>query len=317
MTKTFDTEEIMLRFDRYQARVAPAGAALRGLAWRDRQGRSTDLIWGYSGQQSKRAGQGDVLMPFPSRLRDGRYRFGDRELQLECNDKEGHSAIHGFLRAKRWDIVESRPTVARFETRIRPGERPGYPFSLFVTLSYELSPEGLTCRFAARNEGSDPAPFGAGFHPYFTVGASRVDHCEARIPAARIIELGPGFVPTGRILPVRDAGVDFRAFQPVGPRRLNHCFAELLRDPDGMARAYLRNPATGFEACVWMDQSFRYIVAYTGDAIEPPWKRQSLAIEPMTCATDAFNRPELGLITLRPDERCQGSFGISALSRMP
>ena len=38
-----------------------------------------------------------MLIPFPGRITDGRYTFDGRSLQLECNDKEGPNAIHGFV----------------------------------------------------------------------------------------------------------------------------------------------------------------------------------------------------------------------------
>ncbi|ALA60746.1 hypothetical protein NITMOv2_4371 [Nitrospira moscoviensis] len=58
-----------------------------------------------------------------------------------------------------------------------------------------------------------------------------------------------------------------------------------------------------------MDQSFSAIVVYTGDAI-PRAARQALAIEPMTCASDAFNHPEWGLTRLQPDETFTGLYAI-------
>jgi aldose 1-epimerase len=60
-----------------------------------------------------------------------------------------------------------------------------------------------------------------------------------------------------------------------------------------------------------MDRSFDAIVVYTGDAIaEAP--RRALAIEPMTCASDAFNYPEWGLKRLIPGATFSGRYGVSA-----
>ena len=144
------------------------------------------------------------------------------------------------------------------------------------------------------------------------MGAASVDLCEARIPATRIIELGQGFVPTGRILSARDAGVDFTEGRQIGPTRFNHCFSGIRRDADGLARSWLRNPATRLCVTVAMDRTFDYIVAYTGDAIGRPYARTSLAIEPMTCATNAFNRHELGLRALESGRELTGQYGVSA-----
>ena len=65
--------------------------------------RETDILWGYSGGSCKKGGQGDVLIPFPGRVAEGRYSFDGQALQLERNDKEGPNAIHGFV------LVEQEP----------------------------------------------------------------------------------------------------------------------------------------------------------------------------------------------------------------
>jgi len=85
---------------------------------------------------------------------------------------------------------------------------------------------------------------------------------------------------------------------------------DLQRDDDGLARACLRNPATGRTITVTMDRAFTAIVVYAGDAI-PNGARQALAIEPMTCATDAFNHPEWGLKRLGSEEEFTGRYEIS------
>jgi aldose 1-epimerase len=78
----------------------------------------------------------------------------------------------------------------------------------------------------------------------------------------------------------------------------------------GMARATLQHQASGRRIEVEMDRSFSAIVVYTGDAIvDAP--RRALAIEPMTCATDAFNHPEWGLKRLQPDETFTGRYLVT------
>jgi aldose 1-epimerase len=58
-----------------------------------------------------------------------------------------------------------------------------------------------------------------------------------------------------------------------------------------------------------MDPSISAVVVYTGDAI-PNAARRALAIEPMTCATDAFNHPEWGLKRLDPGETFSGRYTV-------
>jgi aldose 1-epimerase len=63
---------------------------------------------------------------------------------------------------------------------------------------------------------------------------------------------------------------------------------------------------------VWMDAGFGYAVLYSGDPLPESHRRKSLAIEPMTCASDGFNRPEWGLARLAPGETLSGRWGVRA-----
>ena len=76
-----------------------------------------------------------------------------------------------------------------------------------------------------------------------------------------------------------------------------------------MATVSLRHPDSGRTIDVVMDGAFSAVVVYTGDAIAGA-PRRALAIEPMTCATDAFNHPDWGLKRLLPGETFTGSYTV-------
>lgn len=284
----------------WRCTVSPTGAALRRL-WLEPSGKPPrDVLWGYTGAAGKKGGQGDVLMPWPGRVRGGAYTFAGTPHALPKNDKDGPNAIHGFLRSRVWD-GEHDGATARFRTRIRADDHPGYPFDWEVAVGYELAPGGLACAFVARNAGDGPAPFGAGFHPYVLAAGGRVDDVRLRSPAAHLVEFD-GLLPTGRVTDV-PAPLDFRVPHRVGAARLNHCFTGLGREADGFARVRVDDVE------VWMDRSFPYAVLYTGDALGPD-ARRGVAVEPMTCATDAFNHPKWGLRVLAPGEAMAGTWGV-------
>jgi aldose 1-epimerase len=60
-----------------------------------------------------------------------------------------------------------------------------------------------------------------------------------------------------------------------------------------------------------MDDAFDYVVVYTGDALAPGVARTSLAIEPMSSATDALNHPDWGLTRLAPGSTHRGRWGVT------
>ncbi len=303
--------EFRLSFQHQRAAVSPWGASLRRYLLLDDDGRETDIVWGYSGGKQKRGGQGDVLIPFPGRIGNGRYSFDGQQFQLECNDKEGPNAIHGFVRNLPWHVRDAQANRVMFDVRLDADQYAsrGYPFSLEVRVTYELDAHGLSCSFMVNNVGQRAAPLGVGFHPYFTVGTSLIDEAEVEIPGSGYLEFNERLVPTGTILNVAGTPWDYRRYREIGRQRFNHCYVQLQRDAQGMATASLRHAARGHAIDVVMDSGFSGVVVYTGDAIadEP---RAALAIEPMTCASDAFNHPEWGLKRLASGGTFSGCYRV-------
>lgn len=308
---TPDTE-IFLSFGNQRAGVSPWGASLRRYFMAEAGGIETDIVWGYSGGSRKKGGQGDVLIPFPGRITGGRYSFDGQAFQLDRNDKEGPNAIHGFVRTLPWTMHQADTSCVAFDVGLDAetyGHR-GYPFSLSLRVTYALDREGLSCSFVVQNVGGQAAPVGVGFHPYFTAGTDLVDDAEAKIPGAAYLEFNERLVPTGTIVSAAGTGWDYRGYRPIGNRRFNHCYVQLERDAREMATASLRHPGNGCVVDVVMDRAFSAVVVYTGDAVADA-PRRALAIEPMTCATDAFNHPEWGLKRLAPGDQFTGRYMVS------
>ena len=297
--------EVTLRAGDLRATVSPFGASLRRLWSEPPGGPRRDLVWGYEGTPNKKGGQGDVLAPFPGRIAGGTYTFDGRRHELARNDKEGPNAIHGFVRAKLWQEGPRSPSSATFRTTIAAADHAGYPFDIDLAVGYELLDTGLGCAFVVRNAGRTPAPVGVGFHPYLATRAG-AEATALRVPASKLVAF-EGLLPTGQVVDV-PPDLDFRIPRPVGATALNHCFTGLEADADGFARVRFGDVE------LWMDGGFPYLVLYTGDALGPD-ARRALAVEPMTCATDAFNRPEWGLRVLQPGAVMQGLWGIGPAAR--
>lgn len=302
--------EITLVSEHLRLRVSPYGASLRGLWQEASDGTRQDIITGYTGAKGKVGGQGDVLIPFPGRVHDGRYTFAGQSYQMNCNDKDGPNAIHGFLRLTPWEVTEQSEQAITFSTALNTDAHTGYPFALRASVTYELEPNAMTCRFTLENTREHAAPVAAGFHPYFTVGSERIDGDTLHVPMESILEF-ENLLPTGQVLPVEGTPYDFRQPRPIGETAFNTCYLNPLRDPDGMLRLRLE-PANGANGItVWMDTAFNYIVLYSGDPLPDSHRRRALAIEPMTCASDAFNHPEWGLIALEPGQTTEGAWGVT------
>jgi aldose 1-epimerase len=283
-----------------RAVIVEVGGGLRGYSVEDR-----DLLDGYGVKEICPSGRGQVLIPWPNRLQDGRYTFAGRDHQLALTEPERRNAIHGLVRWAAWTAAELAPDRVVMEHLVRP--QPGYPFSLAIRIEYRVSDEGLQVRTTATNVGAECCPFGSGAHPYLTAGTALVDETILRVPAHAVLRTDERGTPTG----VESAEVteyDFRRPRPIGPTRLDHCFTDLERDEDGLARVELRHPRDQTGVTLWVDAGYSYLMLFTGDPL-PEVDRRSLAVEPMTCPPNAFRSGD-ALISLEPGASWVGEWGI-------
>src|SRR5947208_1902303 len=141
------------------------------------------------------SGRGQVLIPWPNRIRDGRYEFDELEHQLPLDDVEEQDAIHGLVRWSAWNVLESSADRVVMGHLLHP--QPGYPFSLAIRIEYVLSADGLCVRTIAENRGIQACPFGAGCHPYFAVGDPIVDDVILRVPGRSVLRSDERGIPVG------------------------------------------------------------------------------------------------------------------------
>jgi aldose 1-epimerase len=267
-----------------------------------------EVLDGYGVDQMCSGARGQCLVPWPNRLRDGMYRFGGSQYQVPLSEPEKHNAIHGFVRWANWTAVHQAETDVLMCHLLHP--RAGYPFSLLVNLHYQLTQTGLTVRTTATNVGIDPCPYGAGAHPYLSVGGDRIDTALLRAPGRRWLPTDEQGIPTGE-LPVGGTEYDFTTTRPIGGSRLDTGYANLDRDQDGRASVELAAADGRRRVTLWMDETYRYLMLFTGDSLpDPAERRRGLGVEPMTCAPNALQSGE-GLLTLQPGESFTSTWGIS------
>ncbi len=81
-------------------------------------------------------------------------------------------------------------------------------------------------------------------------------------------------------------------------------------DADGFARVKLTAPGESPQVTVFMDSNHQFLQVFTGDALPVADQRRAIAIEPYTCAANAFNNG-LGLRVLQPGESFTTLWGIT------
>lgn len=247
--------------------------------------------------------RGRVLFPFNDRIPGGRYRFRGTDFQLRCNDPGGDDAIHGLVYDRPFEITRLTNTessaIATLGVTLPGAESEGYPFRVRMGLTYELSAAGLGTEFLCRNIGNEPAPVAMGIHPYVCVEPS-IDDAWLRCPAARTVEVDNRLIPTGRQPPTAGSELDFSRFRRLQRQELDVAF---VRSESDSVRNYAVTEIRRSSDIISVSQSippFKYTQLFTAP------DRRSIAVEPVTAATDSFNRPELGLRVLAPGDSFAG-----------
>ncbi|MBA3311460.1 MAG: aldose 1-epimerase family protein [Nocardioidaceae bacterium] len=291
---------LFLSHDGYEAELVEVGAGLRAL-----RHDGYDVVAGYARDEMCSAGRGQLLIPWPNRIRDGRYEFEGVTLQLALTEPAARNAIHGLTRWVNWSLLDHSAASAIWGLELNP--QPGYPFSLDLTIDYTLGDQGLRAEVSATNVGQTAAPYGSGAHPYLTVGRP-IDECELTLPATIRAETDERGIP-GDPAPVAGGPFDFSSPRFVGDTTFDHPFGGLVADEHSVARVFLLDPDSGRSAALWVDASYRWLQVYSGDKLGGR-AREALAVEPMTCPPDAFNTG-VDLIALQPGDTHTASFGLA------
>jgi aldose 1-epimerase len=285
----------------YAAVVTQGGAALRSLTYDGR-----DLVHGFAPDEMPHRCRGQLLAPWPNRIRDGRYEYAGSTHQLALSEPPLHNAIHGLVRWHPWMVVEQSHASITLVCRVLA--QTGYPWALDLASVYTLGDDGLTVTQSATNQSSTTAPYGSGAHPFLTLPSGRVDAWTLHAPAATRLTADERLLPTGRE-PVAGTPYDFREPRAVGDLVLDHCFTDLARDESGVATVRLSE--TGGAVELWMDAAHPWLMLYSDDGAEGEPSRQGLAVEPMTAPVDAFNSGE-DVRHLEPGETFSATWGIRA-----
>lgn len=243
------------------------------------------------------------LIPFPHRVKDGQYFFQDHAYQLPLNEVDRHHAYHGFYGHRQLQIESVRQEADSISLQLADkylGEIPGYPFLIRTAITYTLhAARGFMCTTDIKNIDQNTLPVGAGWHPYFKIGAS-VDELMLRLPPAREVELDQRLIPTGMLGTTHV----FREFIPLRGLRLDALFQ--FEPRTGIAAVELYHAQLKLLLQLGMEigpKKYNYVY------VRIPPSRDAIALNPMTCNSDAFNNGR-GLIVLTSGESFQGTCGI-------
>jgi aldose 1-epimerase len=265
------------------------------------------LLDGYGRDEMCSGGRGQLLVPWPNRVRDGSFEFGSERHQLGLTEPENHNAIHGLVRWSNWSVARRDDRAVVLQHVLHP--QTGWPWTLDLQIEYQLADHGLTVTTTATNLSADPCPYGSGQHPYLTLGTNTVDGLVLRAPGRTYLKSDDRGIPTAT-RPVAGTEFDFTESSPIGTAQLDVGYTDLDRGADGLVRVRIEAPGTGRAATLWMDAAYEYLMVFTGDTLSPAARRRGLALEPMTCAPNALQSGD-GLVVLEPGASHRGEWGIT------
>ena len=286
-----------------RAVITQVGATLRSY---DVSG--APVIDGFSENEICQSAKGQILAPWPNRLRDGKYIFGNKSGTAAIDEPERHNAIHGLLRYYLWDLVTATQNYCRLQCHLAP--QPAYPWWLEIQIEYRLTKSGLSVEVVASTPGEETAPFGIGFHPYLSTGRHDLDGCRIMVPASVVLPVDDRMIPEGQH-DVTGSQYDLRTPTLIGDMSLDTAYTGLQRDADGMVRVKFEPVGAERQVTLWMDSSFKYVQVFTADTLpNKSERRRMIALEPMTCPANAL-QTHADIIELEPGKDFHARWGIS------
>lgn len=254
---------------------------------------------------------GIVLMPWPNRVAGGRWEHDGQVLQLDITEPARSNASHGLLRDFAYRVMGYDEDRVILAADIYPQH--GWPFTLHTQVEYALGEDGLSVTHTVTNVGQETAVFGCGAHPYVRIGEVPIDDLTVTVRARTQYVTNDAMIPVAKEplapeLATLPTGASLRGLH------LDTGFTD-LELVDGRIQHELAAP-DGRTLTIWADPDFKYTIVFTPDDFPndesrtEPGEHRALAVEPMTCPTNALNSGE-GLIELAPGETWSGTWGLT------
>jgi aldose 1-epimerase len=274
-----------------------------------------DLVEPFPADSAPPKGAGIVLVPWPNRIRDGRWTYNGVVQQLALTEPAKGNASHGLLRYFPYREAARSGNSVTLEAPVFP--QPGYPFQLDTSVIYTLTADGLDVTHVLRNVGSTDAPVAVGAHPYLRVGDVPSGDLTLTVAASTHIDVDDRMNAVGETA-VDGTELDLRAGRRVDDLDLDDGFGGVGpgstgSDSAGTSAGHVEHSLAapdGRKVILWGDEQMRYVQVFTPRNFpgrEGP--RQAVAIEPMTAPADAFNSGA-GLKWLAPGTEWTVRWGI-------
>jgi aldose 1-epimerase len=287
-----DNRLVTLVDGRARCAIAPgAGGAVAGFWW-ESGGHRIDWLRPASATAVAQGNAREMgcfpMVPYGSRIRDGRFLFCGREVVESSAGPDMRHALHGHGWRRDWSVVERNDHRVVLEYAHESG---AWPWPYRARQCFELVDAALSISLEIENLSDGLMPAGLGFHPFFP-----------RTPEVRVAAATSGvWLTDAEILPTEKTDVppgwDLSASRRVADLALDNVFTGWTGDamvtwPERRARLVLS--AT--------QPLLSFLVLYT------PRGSDFFCVEPASHCTDAINLAregvaDTGLRVLAPNVR--------------
>lgn len=291
------SEAILLEDEHNKVEILPSCGAILN-AWHVKHdGEWVNVIKGYDDAEQFRTQCESLgfrsckLSPFVCRMRNGTYTYNGQQMHIEKFGFDEHK-IHGIVYDLSYEVVhetaDASAVSVELETCYTASDK-GFPFVYTIMIIYTLGPHNnLTLETRILNQYHEPIPICDGWHPYFRLGGP-INDLRLQMATDTMLEFDASLMPTGKLLPYDR----FKEPTLIDDTFLDNSF--LLKSPGSGPACTLTNEKNGLRLSITPDASYPILQVYTPD------DRESIAIENLSAAPDAFNNG-MGLIMLGPEE---------------
>jgi len=239
------------------------------------------------------------MVPFASRIRNGRFNFGGRALKLRPNNPPEAHPIHGHGWRRSWvhsDLSPCRSSADASLSLEYLHEAADWPWRYRAVQLFELENRRLRVSLSVENLNPEPMPVGLGFHPYFP----RTPNCRLHTSVAKRWRLDSELLSVS--CEDLDPVIESVSFEPA--QTLDAVFS------DWNQAATIELADTGVRIRITAGGGFEHLVVYS------PADVDFVCVEPVSNVPDAFNLspslfPRALFQTLAPGERVSGWMSIA------
>lgn len=226
------------------------------------------------------------LVPYSSRIRHGRFRFGSREVLLPLNFGAHPHSIHGHGWQCSWMVVTQKAHKVTLHYKHAPD---AWPWAYRASQTITLDDNGLSLELSVTNLADSAMPIGLGFHPYFP--RARAARLKANVSSFWLMD--------DDVMPVECVKLPASLDLPNGVALADSVLDNGFEGWDGIAR--IDWPASGIGLDLSASPLLSRLVVYA------PAGQDFFCVEPVSHMTDAFNRAaggaaDTGMHVLAPGE---------------